>query len=126
MRQFMAVLMIVLISGAGSNITLLSAQEKRITMQERVAQIPGGAIVKAKLKTKETVQGRLGEVTAAGYTVQVTRGDKLGNRQITFAETKSIKHLHASKTGLWVTVGVLGGILATIGILAAVFVAHES
>jgi len=123
MRQFMAVLMIVLMSGAGSN-AILSAQGNRLTLPERFGQIPGGAIVKVKLKSKESLRGRLGEVTGTGYAVQVTVGDKVETRQITFDETKSVKHLHASKTGLWVTVGVLGGILATIGILAAVFVAH--
>jgi len=125
MRQFIGVLLIVLMSGTGSNVTL-AAQEKRLTLQEQVAQIPGGAIVKAKLKTKETVQGRLGEVTSAGYTVQVTQGDKLETRQIAFEETKSIKQVQqGTKTGLCVALGIVGGVAAVIGILAAAYAANS-
>jgi len=125
MRQFIGVLLIVLMSGTGSNVTL-AAQEKRLTLQEQVAQIPGGAIVKAKLKTKETVQGRLGEVTSAGYTVQVTQGDKLETRQIAFEETKSIKQVQqGSKTGLWVALGIVGGAALVIGLLAAAYAANS-
>lgn len=123
MRQIMVVLLAVLLGG-GSNITV-AAQDK-LTLQEQVAQIPGGAIIKAKLKSKETVQGRLGEVTATGYTVQVTTGNQVENRQVTFDETKSVKQMGKSRTGLGVALGIVGGVALAFGIIAAVFAASSS
>ncbi len=123
MRQILAVLMAVLLGG-GSNITV--AAQTTPSLQEQVAQIPSGSIVKAKLKSKETVQGRLGEVTAAGFTVQVTTGNQIENRQIAFDETKSVKQMGKSKTGLGVALGIIGGVALAFGIIAAALALGDS
>jgi len=125
MRQLMAVLLIVLLS-AGSQVAFAAQDTPRLTLQEQVAQIPGGALVKAKLKNKQTVQGRLGEVTATGYTVQVTTGSQVQNRQVTFDETKSVKQTNKSHTGLAVGLGIVGGVALAFGIIAALYVATGS
>ena len=70
-RSALAVLMVVPMVGP-----LRGNQQTSPTIQERVGRITKGSVieVKTKLKTTEKVTGRLGEVNAEGFELQITQG----------------------------------------------------
>jgi hypothetical protein len=74
------------------------------TVRERVLKIPAGAIVVVRLRNKEKVKGRMGEVTNEAFTVQTAKGNEIEKRTVSFADVKSIKT--ASTTGHKVGLGL--------------------
>jgi len=84
--------------------------EKAPTLKERVLAIPPHAMVQVKLRRKEKIKGRLGEVTNEGFVVQTATGDKIDNQKVSFGEVKSIKAIGGggkkSRVALYVVTGV--------------------
>jgi len=48
-------------------------------------------MVQVKLRSKEKIKGRLGEITNEGFVIQTATGDKIENQTISFNDVKSIK-----------------------------------
>jgi hypothetical protein len=61
------------------------------TVQETVVKIDKGSAVEVRLKSKEKVRGRLGDVSSSGFTVQVTKNGAVTSRDIAFDDVKSLK-----------------------------------
>ena len=95
---------------------------KESTLRERVLKIPAGAIVVVRLRNKEKVKGRMGEVTNEAFTVQTATGNEIEKRTVSFDEVKSIKTASTTghKVGLGLTIAGVsaGAILLSIAILA--------
>jgi hypothetical protein len=66
---------------------------EKTPLQQRVLEIPAGTLVEVRLKNKEKLRGRLGEVSEDGFQMQVGTRDKSQIRKINFDELKSIKEL---------------------------------
>ena len=103
---------------------LQGAQQTSPTVQKQVGQIAKGSNIEVKMKPKKMnkVTGRLGEVTAEGFEVQVAQGQKVDNIKLRFADVKSVaeKTQHKkSHPAVWVLAGV-GAALLVVVIIGAV------
>jgi hypothetical protein len=97
-------------------ITGAAAGPDTATIASQIAAMPPGASIELRLHSKETLRGTKGAVTDSGFTL-------IGSpdRQIAFADVSSIKLLNKkSHTTRNVLIIVAVGIVATVGILAAV------
>jgi translation initiation factor IF-1 len=97
---------------------------QKTTLQQKVLEIPAGTLVEVRLKNKEILRGRLGEVHEAGFDVQVAAGDKVEARTIAFDELKSIKKAGGGGTGRFIGHVALGtaiviGVLILTGVIMA-------
>ncbi len=93
----------------------LPAQEvPKATPKEKILSIPTGTVVVVKTIGKETLRGRLGEATDAGFAVQVVRQGKVETVQVPFTDLKSVRVTQkaASDGGPWNAVAwaVVGGV----------------
>lgn len=87
------------------------AQEKaRPTVQKQVGEISSGTIVqvKTRLKDMKNVTGRLGTVTAEGFEVQTTKGQKVDTVKLNFADVKGVreKNTTGNNVAVWVWAGI--------------------
>ena len=85
------------------------------TVREQVLEIALGSPVEVRLRSKQKLKGRMGEVSDEGFSVQHVKADKLETTKIAFSEVKSIKEVGQSKHSRakmagWIAVGVAGGL----------------
>lgn len=66
-------------------------QQKPPTIQEQITKIRKGRVVEIKLKDKKKVKGRLGEVSAEDFEVQVTQDQKVDNVRVRYADVNSVQ-----------------------------------
>jgi hypothetical protein len=100
------------------------AQPTSPTVQEQVGQIAKGSNIEVKMKLKKMnqVTGRLGEVTAEGFEVQVPQGQKVDNVKLRFADVKSVAQKTQHKRThpvVWVLVAA-GAVFVVLVIIGAV------
>jgi hypothetical protein len=122
-KNAFAVLLVALIG-----LPLQSDQQSSPTIQKQVEAIAKGSTVEVKtnLKRMKKVTGRLGEVTAEGFEVQVTQGQKVDSVRLRFADVTSVaEKLQHKKTSpwVWVLAGV-GGVVLVLVIVGAVIATH--
>ncbi len=96
MRQLLSILLVVILCATSTYAAKLSASipaqvAQKPTLQEKVLEIPPGSRVQVRLKNKEKLRGRLGEVSNEGFVLQYARGNQIEERIIGFDEVKSIK-----------------------------------
>lgn len=92
------------------------------TLKEKVLEIPPQTMVEVRLRNKEKVRGRLGEVSNEGLALKVAKGDKIEDRKIAFGELKSIKAVEGKGSkAAWIVLGVLAGVGVFFVLLFALF-----
>ena len=98
-------------------------QQKPPTVQEQIGKISKGSLVEVKTRNKamKKVKGRLGEVTAEGFEVQVTDGQKVDTVKLLYADVTDVNK-PMTKTGkiVWTSVLVVGGLMAAAAISCGV------
>jgi len=92
---------------------------KKPTVQERILEVPNGAVIEVRLMNKQKVRGKLGEVTSEGFSLQTAQGTKVETQKFAFTEVKSFKQV--SGTGTKAGHGLIYA-LAGIGVLAVVLI----
>jgi hypothetical protein len=89
-------------------------EEKQKTFKQKLTGIPAGSIVEVKLHNKQTYRGRLGQLTDQGFTVQHATGNTIQDKNVSFADLKSINQVKtgsgASNAVTWVVLGALAGV----------------
>jgi hypothetical protein len=98
-------------SAAGAPFSPQSDTEKAPTLKERVLAFPPHAMVQVKLRSKEKIRGRLGEITDEGFVVQTATGGKIDSQKISFNDVKSIKVTEGGKGGkvaAYIAAGAVG------------------
>lgn len=100
-------------------LTLAAQEVPKATPKEKVLSMPVGTVVEVKTVGKETLRGRLGEATDAGFAMQVVRQGNVETVQVAFSELKSIKvkqqsssRENASTAVAWAVVGAGAGVAA--------------
>ena len=79
-----------------------------------------------RLKSKDKLRGRLGEVSSEGFILKYAKGNEIEERKVGFDELKSIKSKRrGSKIGTAV-VYVLAGVGVTFLVLLALFLSGDS
>ena len=66
---------------------LNNAQEpttQKPRLKEKVLEIPAGSMVEVRLKAKEKLRGRLGEISNEAFTVKIAKGNNIEDRKIAF------------------------------------------
>jgi hypothetical protein len=71
----------------------------KLTLKERILEIPPGTMTEVKLVNKQKIRGRLGEVTDEGFTLTTAQGEKISTQKIAFTDVKSIKKVEGGKAG---------------------------
>jgi hypothetical protein len=54
-------------------------------------ELAPGTLVEVKLKSKQTVRGRLGEASPDGFALQYAEGQRVETRTVAYADVKSVK-----------------------------------
>ena len=98
---------------------------QRPTLQEQVVEMPPGSLVEVRLKSKERVRGRLGEVSNEGFLVKQAKKDKVEDRKIAFGDVKSIKSVGKASAAGRAVLYVLAGAGVVFLILALIVASHE-
>ena len=91
---------------------------QRPTLKELVNRIQAGSQVEVRLLNQERIRGRLGEVSAETFSVQVAKGNQIDTRHLAFSDVKSVKQLGGGK-GKYILIGA-GIALVVIVVLAVV------
>jgi hypothetical protein len=93
------------------------------TLKEQVVRIPAGAQVDVRLVNHERVRGRLGEISAEAFTVQVAKGNQIDARRLAFSDVQAVKQVGGGK-GKYVLVGV--GIGVVVLLVVAILVTRST
>ena len=91
------------------------------TLKRKVLEIPAGSPVEIKLKTKEKMRGRLGDVSDDGFQIKVANGSTIEDRKLTFQQVSSVKKTGGASTKKIVGYSALG-VGITIAVAAVVLV----
>jgi hypothetical protein len=97
-----------------------SAAQNVANVKEQVGAIAPQSFVEVRLRSKEKVQGRLGEVTDQGFTMKVAQGDKILDRTLAFDEVKSVKVVNAESHHPYAQYVVLGALAGVVIVVVAV------
>ena len=115
----------------GSSASIPAQVAQKLTLQEQLIEIRPGSLVVVRLKNKEKLRGRLGELSNEGFILKYTKSNKIEERKVSFDELKSIKSKRikskrgGSKVGTAV-VYMLAGVGATFLVLIAIFASGDS
>ena len=60
------------------------------TIKEQVANIPAGSLVNVRLKSRDELRGRLGDVSDEGMVLKIAKKKQIEERKVAFREVKSI------------------------------------
>lgn len=96
--------------------------ERKLTLKERILEVPPGTMIEVRLLNKEKIRGRLGELTDEGFSLTTAQGEKIEAKKVAFTDLKSFKKLEGDTAGKKVGKVVLYG-LAGIGVLMVVLIA---
>jgi hypothetical protein len=91
------------------------------TLKERILEIQPGTMIEVRLRSKQKIRGRLGEVSDEGFSLTSAQGDKVATQKVAFTDVKSFKKVEGGKGGriaLFVLVGV--GVFLAVIIIGAV------
>src|SRR5574340_398780 len=67
------------------------ATAQKPTLKEQILEITPGSMIAVRLKNKQKLRGRLGEVTDEAFTVKLARGNTIEDRKVAFNDLKSLK-----------------------------------
>jgi hypothetical protein len=95
--------------------------ERKLTLKERILEVPPGTMIEVRLLNKQKIRGRLGELTDEGFSLTTAQGEKIETQKVAFTDLKSFKKVEDT-AGKKVGTGVLYG-LAGIGVLFVVLIA---
>ena len=134
MRQLLSILLVVILCATstyaakppGSSASIPAQVAQKPTLQEQVLEIPPGSLVVVRLKNKEKLRGRLGELSNEGFILKYTKGNEIKERKVSFDELKSIKSKRGgSKVGKAV-VYILAGVGVTFLVVIAFLASRDS
>ena len=95
--------------------------EVKLTLKERILEVPPGTMIEVRLLNKERIRGRLGDLTNEGFGLTTAQGEKIETVQVSFTDVKSFKRVEGATTGKAIGKGLLWG-LAGIGVLTVVLI----
>lgn len=100
------------------------ATTQKPTLKERILEVAPGSMIEVRLKNKQRLRGRLGEVTDEAFTVKLAKGNKIEDRRVAFDDLKSLKAIEEgsrpSRTVyILAGVGIALAVLFVIGLVLA-------
>lgn len=66
-------------------------------LREKVLEIPPQTMVEVRLKNKEVVKGRLGDVSNDSFVVREAVGQRIEDRKVAYDDVKSMRKFEGSK-----------------------------
>jgi hypothetical protein len=94
-----------------------AATEQKPTLKERLLEVPPGTMIEVRLRDKQKIRGRLGEIDDEGFNLTAVQGEKVVKQKIAYTELKSFKKVEGAKAG-----HALLYALAGIGVLFVVLI----
>ncbi len=73
--------------------------ERKLTMKERILEVPPGTMIEVRLLNKEKIRGRLGELTDEGFSLTTAQGEKIEAKKVAFTDLKSFKKVEGGQAG---------------------------
>ena len=95
--------------------------ERKLTVKERILEVPPGTMIEVRLLNKQKLRGRLGDLTNEGFSLTTAQGEKIETQKVSFTDLKSFKKVEGATTGKAIGKGLLWG-LAGIGVLMVVLI----
>lgn len=96
--------------------------EQAATIKEKLLDVPPGTMIEVRLRNKQKIRGKLGQITNEGFELTAVERGKIVTEKISFSEMRSFKRVTSAttKTGHTV-VYILAGLGAVM--LIAIIVA---
>lgn len=113
-----ALLAVALVSWAG--VAQGAEKPRQQALKEKLIEMPAGSVVEARLLGKESVRGKLGNLSDAGFEIQTVRDGRIETRTIAYDEVRSVK-LH--QKGMSTTARIVLGTLAGVGVVFVILIA---
>jgi hypothetical protein len=101
-----------------------AAAEATTTMKERLLAVPPGTMIEVRLRNKQKIRGRLGEINSEEFNLTSMQGERIVKQKIAFTELKSFKKVEGGKGG-HILLYMLAGIGAFVVILAIIIAPRE-
>lgn len=99
-------------------VTARSVKPREQLLKTQVIEIPAGSVVEVRLLSKEKLQGRLGQLSDAGFELQAVKDGKIQTQKVAFDQVQSVKVKgRGMGNGAKITLGILAGV----GIVFLVF-----
>ena len=124
-RAHTAVLLIMLLLLPGS-FSPAGAQEAKLppeqTLKAQLIEIPTGSVVEVKLRDKQKLRGKLGDMRDADFDIQRVKDGKVVTEAVRLSDVKTVKQQGKGMSlPLKIVVGTLigAGVLMVIGLIAA-------
>ena len=97
-----------------------TSTEQKPTLKERLLEVPPGTMIEVRLRGKQKVRGRLGELDNEGFNLTTVQGEKVVKEKIGYAEVKSFKKIEGHKAGHALVYTLAGiGVLTVILLIVA-------
>ena len=114
-RRFAARLCVLLLLWVGLIQPSAAQQQQKLPPEQllkaALVEIPTGAVIEVKLKDKQKVRGKLGQLSDADLQIQTLQSGKIETRSIALDQIKSVKAQgKGMSTGAKITLGILAGI----------------
>jgi len=87
--------------------------ERKLTVKERILEVPPGTMIEVRLLNKQKIRGRLGDLTNEGFSLKTAQGEKIETQTVSFTDLKSFKKVEgakAAKTAGWILLGIGAGV----------------
>ncbi len=113
------------------NVTLLAKpkQSKEEKLKTQISTLGIGRRVSVSLKSGEAVEGSIGEIKDAAFTLQSIKDSKIENREISYTDvTKLTEKTATQKVGKMpgrLSVGVVIGVVVAAAVAAAAYIKND-
>jgi hypothetical protein len=96
--------------------------ERKLTVKERILEVPPGTMIEVRLLNKQKIRGRLGYLTNEGFSLTTAQGEKIETQKVSFTDLKSFKKVEGEKAakGLLYALAAGGVVLVVLVIWAAI------
>lgn len=65
--------------------------KRELALKKKLLEIPAGSLVEVKLKTKEKLRGRLGDLSNDGFQMKVLNNSTIEDRRLTFDDVAAVR-----------------------------------
>ncbi|MBZ5672459.1 MAG: hypothetical protein LAO04_22390 [Acidobacteriia bacterium] len=86
--------------------------ERKLTLKERILEVPPGTTIEVRLLNKQKIRGRLGDLTNEGFSLTTAQGEKIETQKVSFTDLKSFKKVEGATTRKAVSKGLLYALAA--------------
>ena len=98
--------------------------ERKLTLKERILEVPPGTTIEVRLLNKQKIRGRLGDLTNEGFSLTTAQGEKIETQKVSFTDLKSFKKVEGGKAGKTLLYALAAGGVFLVVLFIWALIAH--